>query len=78
MATATAPEDGEWVRRIADGRFVLAEPIAFFISEKAADPSVRKPGEELWVEVSVPPKGAPRPVGIGVRKDGALTPFEPR
>ena len=78
VATASGSEEGEWVRRIADGRFVVAEPIAYFISEHVTDPSIRKPGEELWAEVSVPGKGAPRPVSIGVKKDGVLTPFVPR
>ncbi|MBI3681876.1 MAG: hypothetical protein HY235_15960 [Acidobacteria bacterium] len=55
------------------GKARLAQPIAFFIPENVPDPSVRKPGEELWVEVSVPKKGPPRPVHLGVKKDGVLT-----
>jgi hypothetical protein len=58
--------------------FVLDPPIAFFIPEHAADPSVRQPGEELWVEVTVPRAGPPRPVRLGVRKDGTLTPLDLR
>ena len=54
----------------------LVEPVAFFIPERVPDPSRRAPGEELWVEVSVPRKGPPRPVRLGVRKDGVLTPLE--
>jgi len=56
----------------------LAEPVAFFISERAADPSRRPPGEELWVEVSVPKKGPPRPIRLGVKKDGAIAPLDLR
>jgi hypothetical protein len=56
----------------------LWEPVAFFIPEHVPDPSRRAPGEELWVEVSVPRKGPPRPVRLGVRKDGVLTPLELR
>jgi hypothetical protein len=55
--------------------WALVEPVAFFINEHVADPSVRKPGEELWVEVSVPKKGPPRPLRLGVKKDGVLTPL---
>ncbi len=58
--------------------WVLAEPIAFFIPEHVPDPSRRALGEELWVEVSVPAKGDPRPIRLGVKKDGVITPLELR
>jgi hypothetical protein len=54
----------------------LSEPIAYFIPERAADPSQRPFGEELWVELTIPPKGPPRPIRLGVRKDGVLTPLD--
>ena len=54
---------------------VLDQPLAFFIPEHAADPSMRAPGEELWVEVTLPKRGAPRPIRLGVKKDGVLTPL---
>jgi len=54
----------------------ISEPIAYFIPEHAKDPSWRPPGEELWVEVTVPPKGPPRPIQLGVKKDGVLTPLD--
>lgn len=54
---------------------VLDEPVAFFIPEHATDPSIRRPGEEIWVEVTLPRKGPPRPIQLGVRKDGAITPL---
>lgn len=56
----------------------LAEPLPFFISEHVPDPSIRKQGEELWVEVSVPAKGEPRPIRLAVKKDGVLTPLDLR
>jgi hypothetical protein len=74
---ATADPTGVGIMRTRD-RWILTEPVAFFISEGIADPSRRAPGEELWVEVSVPAKGAPRPLRVGVRKDGVLTPLELR
>ena len=61
--------DGEHVVR-------LNQPIAYFIPEHAADPSRRPRGEELWVEVTIPKSGAPRPIRLGVRKDGQLTPLD--
>jgi uncharacterized membrane-anchored protein len=55
---------------------LLYEPVAYFIPEHATDPSVRSPGEELWVEVTVPRAGLPRPIRLGVKKDGMITPIE--
>jgi hypothetical protein len=54
----------------------ISEPLAFFIPEHVPDPSLRRPGEELWVEVTVPRRGPPRPIRLGVKKDGVLTPLE--
>jgi uncharacterized membrane-anchored protein len=54
---------------------MLFESVAFFIPEHIADPSRRALGEELWVEVTVPKKGPPRPIRLGVKKDGKLTPL---
>ena len=53
-------------------------PIAYFIPEHVPDPSIRQPGEELWVEVTLPRAGAPRPIRLGVKKDGVLTPLDVR
>ncbi len=55
---------------------VLDSPVAFFIPEHVPDPSVRAPGEELWVEVTLPKQGAPRPIRLAVKKDGVLTPLD--
>jgi hypothetical protein len=61
-----------------DGRRVaiLHEPLAFFIPEHVPDPSRRAAGEELWVEVTLPRRGAPRPIRLGVLKNGTLTPLD--
>ena len=56
----------------------LSEPLAYFIPEHIEDPSRRSADEELWVEVTVPPKGAPRPIQLGVKKNGELAPLELR
>jgi len=34
-----------------------------------------KAGEEMWVEVTVPAKGPPRPLRVGIKKDGVITPM---
>ncbi len=71
--------EGFWARlRIVDGvEFAdIMEPVAFFIPEHAADPSRRQPGEQLWVEVTLPKKGLPRPIRLGVKKGGILSPLD--
>jgi hypothetical protein len=77
---AIEDNDGRhWVSaRSCNGKpcWQLAEPLAYFISERVQDPSRRPVGESLWVEVTVPPRGAPRPVQLGVKKNGRLAPLE--
>ncbi len=49
--------------------------VAYFIPEHIPDPSRRAAGEELWAEVTVPRHGPPRPIQLGVKKNGVLTPL---
>jgi len=56
----------------------LEDPVAFFIPEHIPDPSLRPTGEQLWAEVTVPSRGPPRPIRLGVRRDAVLTPLEIR
>ncbi len=56
----------------------LVRPLAYFIPEHATDPSRRPPGETLWAEVTVPPRGPPRPIRLGLKKEGgAIEPIAP-
>ncbi|MGA2153138.1 MAG: hypothetical protein ABSH37_01905 [Bryobacteraceae bacterium] len=71
-------DTGVRVIRWSNGPWRIAEPVAFFISEHVPDPSRRPPGEEVWVEVSVPRRGEPRPIRLAVKKDGVLTPLNLR
>ena len=48
----------------------LTEPSLFFISDTAKDPTHLAPGEELWVLATIPRKGPPRPLALGVKKAG--------
>ncbi len=60
-----------------DAGAVLSPPIAFFLSEHARHPSIRPQGEELWVEVTVPNKGPPRPIRLGLKTgDGPIKPLD--
>ncbi len=69
LLARTANRDGQ---RVA----VIDQALAYFIPEHVPDPSFRAAGEELWVEVTLPRQGAPRPIRLGVRKDGQLTPLD--
>lgn len=79
VAVPASDSDGLSARtyqRVAEGVTVLDQPLAYFIPEHVADPSRRPTGEELWVEVTIPRRGAPRPIRLGVKKDGVLTPLD--
>ena len=66
-----------FIERRGEKLAVLDQPVAFFIPEHIQDPSRRPEGEELWVEVTLPKKGPPRPIRLGVRKgDGPIVPLE--
>jgi hypothetical protein len=53
----------------------LSRPVDFYISEHAADPTRLKAGQELWIEVTVPPKGPPRPLQLALKDNGAWKPL---
>ncbi len=81
LVAVEAPEGRHWVasRRRGDlDQWQLAEPVAYFIPEHVDDPSIRPPGETLWVEVTVPPTGAPRPIRLGVMRGTELSPLSLR
>ena len=61
------PKGAHFVWRRSAELWILSEPVAFFLPEHAPDPSRRQPGQELWVEVSLPPNGPPRPIRLQVR-----------
>jgi hypothetical protein len=48
----------------------LSEPSLFFIPDTAKDPTVLPSGNELWVLATIPVKGPPRPITLGVKKAG--------
>lgn len=48
----------------------LTEPSLFFISDTAKDPTHLAAADELWVLATIPRKGPPRPIALGVKKTG--------
>jgi hypothetical protein len=77
IARGTGSGSGGWVtvQGTTDGgtEAVSEEPVLLFIPEHAVTPTF-KPGEEMSIEVTVPAKGPPRPLRIGIKKDGKITP----
>jgi hypothetical protein len=53
----------------------LDSPVDFYLPEHGADPSRLKSGQELWVEVTVPPNGPPRPMQLALKDNGAWKPL---
>jgi hypothetical protein len=68
------------LRTVPSGDLWRLEPsVAFFIPPKVEDPSLRPPGGQLWVEVTLPVKGSPRPIRLGVKREGEpITPLDLR
>ena len=61
---------------LAGARWQTLVPVAFFLPEHARDPTLgRQPGE-LWIEATLPPRGAPRPVRLGLRRDQRIEPLD--
>ena len=55
--------------------FRLEDGVNYYIPENAADPTWLKPGKELWIEVTVPPKGPPRPLQLALKDNGVWKPL---
>jgi hypothetical protein len=53
----------------------LVEPVNFYIAEHAQSPLPVAGGDELWIEVTVPPKGPPRPIQLALKHEGAWKPL---
>lgn len=53
----------------------LERPVDFYLSEHAQDPLPLKNGEELWIEVTVPPKGPPRPIQLARKQQEEWVPL---
>jgi hypothetical protein len=50
----------------------IAEPVDFFLAEHADTPWPLKKGTELWMEVTVPPSGPPRPIALWIKEGEVL------
>ena len=84
VAEHVSYRSGGWEPVSFAGRFegvgtplgLLDPPVAVFLAEHVPDPTVRALGEELWIEVTVPEEGPPRPIRLGVKRaDAAIAPL---
>jgi hypothetical protein len=76
---AVANQDGEYFanvhRRDQEVVTQINSQVAYFVPEHADSNPLRRRGEELWFEATIPRKGPPRPIRLGIKKDGVLTPL---
>jgi hypothetical protein len=56
-------------------RAALAEAADYFIGDRDKSPLPLKTGEELWVEVTVPPVGPPRPIQLAISDASGFRPL---
>ena len=55
---------------------MLHPPVAVFLPEHVPDPTLHALDEELWLEVTVPQHGPPRPIRLGIKRRGSpITPL---
>lgn len=56
-------------------RAVLPSGVEYFIPDRAKSPFPLQAGEELWVEVTVPPSGPPRPIQLALASQAGFRPL---
>jgi hypothetical protein len=56
----------------------LEVPVNFYVADTAQSPLPLKKGQELWIEVTVPPEGPPRPIQLALKQDGVWKSLELR
>jgi len=62
---------GHWIMTGGTVHLRLEEPVLFFIPDTAQDPRGTRTGDETWVLATIPRKGPPRPIALGVKKAGS-------
>jgi hypothetical protein len=79
IASSNGSGNGMWVflRKNSDGSLTATsqQPVLIFVPDNFAATPRLKPGDQLWVEVTLPKQGPPRPIRLAVKaKDGRFTP----
>jgi hypothetical protein len=53
----------------------VESPVNFYVAEHAQLPAPLKAGQELWIEVTVPSQGLPRPLQLALKDGASWTPL---
>jgi hypothetical protein len=63
--------------RLIDGEIIatLSPPVVYFLPEHAADPLRGRATGTLFLEVTIPRKGPPRPIRIGTKTGSEIIPL---
>ena len=56
-------------------RAMVEQGVEYFVPERAKGPFPLKAGQELWVEVTVPKSGPPRPIQLAMASGGEFRPL---
>lgn len=54
---------------------MLDRPVDFYIPDNASALFPLKPGQELWIEATIPPEGPPRPMQLAIKQSGEWKPL---
>jgi hypothetical protein len=79
LVPIVAPQGPETLRLFADkpcDRATLSNQELLFIPDRAKVPLPLQPGQELWVEVTVPESGPPRPIQIALSSAAGFHPLK--
>lgn len=63
--------------KAAEGPAVLWPPVEYFVPASLGDPNRLINSGELWLEVSVPRQGGPRPLRLGIMRNGRIEALAP-
>lgn len=53
----------------------IVAPVNFYIPDNAANIFPLKPNQELWIELTIPPQGPPRPIQLALKNDSKWMPL---
>ncbi len=71
----TAGEEVEGIGGVPCDQMRLDESTDYYIPDTAKSPLPLKASQELWIEVTVPPEGPPRPLQLALKDNGAWKPL---
>ncbi len=74
ITDAEKQRDGQmvdaWAAKSCDA-MTLDRPVSYYIPDNARGLFPLEPQQELWIEVTIPPQGPPRPMQLALKENGA-------